>query len=119
MRAIQSRLAALARQECYPQFEAGWRLVSALQVVPGLDQVLRVVRVQYEFLVLTITPGQPCRVQLRGNGALWYTPVVWQPQGRMAEQALTACSDSRMFFAADFDRHHTFHVNTWPEALRG
>jgi hypothetical protein len=39
MRALNRRMAELARQEGYPQYEAGWRLVSTLQVVPGLDQV--------------------------------------------------------------------------------
>ncbi len=115
MRALQARLAALARRERYPSYEAGWRLVSALQVIPGIDEALRLVRFEDDYLLLSIAPQLPCRVQLRGNGVIWYTPVIWRPQGALSEQALASFQDSRLFFAADFDRHNAFHVNAWPE----
>jgi transcriptional regulator with XRE-family HTH domain len=114
MRALNLQMAELAHQEGYPQYEAGWRLVSALQVLPGLDQVLRIVRTQDEFLVLMIVPAQPCLVPLRGNGVVAYILVTWQPCGATSERVLANCRDNRLFFAADCDRHHTFHVNTWP-----
>lgn len=117
--ALHTRMAGLADQEGYAQFAASWRLVSALQVVPGIDQVLRIVHAYDEYLVLAITPGDPCRVELRGNGAVWYTPVVWHPCGETTARVLQGCSDSRLFFTADFDPCGAFHVNAWPELQLG
>ncbi len=119
MQTLNWRLAVLAHQEGYLQHTAGWRLISAFQVVPGMDGVLRIVRFQNEILTVQIIPGHPCQVSLPGSGMVTYHPITWHPLGANAARVMAACRDQRLFFAAEYDRHERFHVNTWSELQDG
>ncbi len=117
MRELIERTIALSEQEgC--EFQHWWKQATAFYLPYSLVSLARPIVYQGRVIYAEPRFQSACTAALGPGYATHYTMALWQPIDRDAAEAFEEIRRSPgsgdVVYAADYDRHHDFHVNDWP-----
>lgn len=115
MHSLLARLRQTAQDEGYRAFSHAWHQVTAFLVPEHSHELLRIITYQGQSLLFRLTIADHVPVTDADGYTVNYALAVWEPDSQQAEAVVQQIADPTIYYAADHDQRHQFHINTWPE----
>lgn len=121
MRTLLHRIFELSEENDF-KFAKWWSKSVTLDLDFKLNSLSRIHRFGKRTIITDAGPKYEANVPITQDHTAKYRLIVWDPMSEEAKEVfdhLRTFPDSHtIFFAADYDKNHDFHINNWPEIKR-